>query len=151
MKKIIIVCFLVAISSIVPVFCQSNLLIDVMLREKQATFGKAVYLILTSGAIISEKTPIVGALKALEEKRWGFSGKKDSDSLTIGELSLLLMKSFDLPGGIMYSLLGGPRYAYREMKYLDLIKDTKGAGGFVSGMTVVQTIGKVIEWKEKYQ
>lgn len=151
MKKIYIVCFLLLVSRLFPVFSQSNLLIDVLLREKQATFGKSVYLILTSSEIISERTPIVEALEELGAKNWGFRAKKESDLLTMGELSLLLMQAFDLPGGIMYSLVPVARYAYREMKHLKIIKDTKGPGNIVSGETVVHAIGNVLAWKEEYE
>ena len=71
--------------------------------------------------------------------------------MTIGELSLLLMKAFELKGGIMYSLVGGSRYAYREMKHLKLITDFRGASGLVTGEFVVHALGNVIEWKETYQ
>ena len=53
------------------------------------------------------------------------------DPVTLKEAAFLVMNAFELRGGVMYSLLPGPRYAYREMLYRKIIHgdpDTKVSG-----------------------
>ena len=58
------------------------------------------------------------------------------------------MKAFNLGGGLMYTLFPGPRYAYRELTFLNLLSSKGGPYREVSGLEVVNTLSRVLNWKE---
>ena len=59
------------------------------------------------------------------------------------------MDAFDLPGGIMYRLFPGPRYATREIAYQGFIRGSTLPGRPVSGREVINILRRVMEWKEE--
>jgi hypothetical protein len=54
------------------------------------------------------------------------------------------MRSFDLKGGILYTLFPGPRYANREMVYLRLVQGRTDPQRFVDGGTFLQILGRTL-------
>jgi hypothetical protein len=58
------------------------------------------------------------------------------------------MRALDIPGGIMYSMFPGPRYAAREIAYLGFVRGSGAPGRTVSGNEVMYILGRVLEWKE---
>ena len=68
------------------------------------------------------------------------------DAITLQEAAYLIMKAFELKGGIMYSLLQSPRYAYREMIYRKLIQGRNYANMQVSGWRFLQIIGRALNY-----
>ncbi|MDR1286165.1 MAG: hypothetical protein LBK08_01010 [Treponema sp.] len=85
-----------------------------LLDAGEITCGEAAYFTLAS----TEDDPPQGraAAFALAAGRGMFPKNAEQDGpLTMGGLSLLMMKTFNLKGGLMYRLFPGVRYAYREM------------------------------------
>ncbi len=137
--------FLISLVSTIPLSAQSNNLIDNLLSQKEAAFGDTVLLVLTAGRIIPEGSGTDTAMKVLAEKFGKLSGKKADNHITAAEMSFIIMKTFNLKGGIMYMLFPGPRYAYRELVYR---KDLSGRGGpyrKVSGDEVLRTLRQVMD------
>jgi hypothetical protein len=132
------------------VSAQSNELLDKLLDEKAASFGDTVYLGLSSAGLVPETASVEESVSFLEGKQWGLSKSKD-DPISLGEYSYLLMKIYDIPGGLMYSLSPGPRYACREFEYLGLVKLKPTPYRNVSGEEVIQMLGKFLEWREEHK
>jgi hypothetical protein len=85
-----------------------------LLDAGEITCGEAAYFTLAS----TEDDPPQGpaAAFALAAGRGMFPKNAEQDGpLTMGSLSLLMMKAFNLKGGLMYRLFPGVRYAYREI------------------------------------
>ncbi len=130
-------------------FAQSNAVIDKLLEEGKADYGRSVYMILSAAEIVDENIDIPGALKTLADKQWkGLVNKKADDVITLGDYSFLVMEAFAIPGGIMYHLMPGPRYAVRELKYMGFIEETDSSR-VISGDEVLRILGYVMDWKEK--
>ncbi|MBN1698096.1 MAG: hypothetical protein JW881_11330 [Spirochaetales bacterium] len=131
-----------------PLFCQIGERIDILLEEKTVQSGTAVYAILSAGGIVSEDATIEEALGVLREKEWKLTIESADTPLTLGEAAYLLMKTFDLKGGVMYSIFPGPRYAVRELVYLKIITDRPDPSRTVSGRELIDLISRVIDRKE---
>ncbi len=101
----------------VAAFSQSNSTIDELLAQKKALFGDSVYMVLAAANIIPANATPVEAMNALYQKDWISPPPKADAPISFGDFSYILMKSFDIPGGLMYHLFPGPRYAGREVVY----------------------------------
>jgi hypothetical protein len=69
------------------------------------------------------------------------------DPVTLGEISFLIMKTLGLPGGLMYMIFPGPRYAARELAYLGFIPGNTHPSRAISGQEVMHILGQALEKK----
>jgi hypothetical protein len=129
-------------------FTQSNKLIDELLEQKEAGFATSALLVLSAVGIIPEDAGLEKAAAALSEQNWGIEVPADPKAISLGEFAYLLMRAFDIPGGVMYRLLPGPRYAAREIAYLGFITDRTSPYRKISGEEALTTLGLALEWKE---
>ena len=68
------------------------------------------------------------------------------ENVTLKDTAFLIMKAFDLRGGIMYSLFKNPRYAYREMIYRKLIMGHADQAMTPNGARLLQILDKTISY-----
>jgi hypothetical protein len=142
----LILFFIVALQGYL--FCQFNEQVDTLLQEQKAAFGRVVYVVLAAGGLITGEETIEQALGVLQEKAWGIDPIASDSPVTLGECSYLLMKVFDIPGGVMYGMFPGPRYAVRELAYLDIMTGSPDPSRSVSGEEVMNILARTIDWKE---
>jgi hypothetical protein len=97
-----------------------------LLNTKEITWAEAAYFTLASSA---EAVPGNGqkaarqiAFQFVREQGWLPENAEAEGPVKLRNLSLLMMKAFDIEGGLMYRLFPGPRYAYREMTRRGFIK-----------------------------
>ena len=128
---------------------QSNTVIDELLEKEKANWGNTAYLVLTAAELIDENTDISKVLNSMNLQQWEMEIKQTNELITLGEYSYLLMKAFDVPGGLMYKLIPGPRYAARELSYLNFIDNDKSPYRMLSGEEVLRIMGRLLEWKEE--
>ncbi len=138
----------VLLLTIFNLYSQSNEMIDKLTGEKKADFGKTALLILTGAGLLKDSAQPPEALKYIFRNKWGFKNKTENSPVNAGELAYLIMKAFNLGGGLMYTLFPGPRYAYRELTFLNLLSSKGGPYREVSGLEVVNTLSRVLNWKE---
>ena len=136
---------------------QAAFFVDDILNEEIASFGRVVHLTLSSAELVADskvstflESEMVGfpnstlsviTLSALADQGWGIEIKERGAPITLGEFAYIVMRAFDLPGGVMYSLFPGPRYAARELGYLGLIPGNSSPYRLISGDEVVQVLG----------
>jgi hypothetical protein len=70
--------------------------------------------------------------------------------ISLGELSFLIMKSFNLKGGYLYRIFQGQRtpgswYAYRELRYQGFITGITDPSRPVRGEQFFQVLGNVLD------
>lgn len=140
---VLVFCLLLP-TSMEPLWAQSNLRMDTLLSQKSASFGEAVYLVMTATGRVSDSASIGEAIAALRTAHWGVRLEESNAPLTLGEFALLVMRGFDLQGGIMYRLFPGPRYAARELVYRKAIYGDPSPYRKVSGAEIVQILGNVM-------
>jgi len=66
------------------------------------------------------------------------------DPITLGKLSFLIMRAFEIKGGVMFSIFPGPRYAYRSMLSRSFIQGAADPAMTVSGERFLVILGKVL-------
>lgn len=128
---------------------QSNRLLDEFLEEDKASFGRTVYLVLVAAEIIPEEMSIPVALNFLRMQDWGMEMKSQEEAISLGEYSFLIMKAFEMRGGLMYGLFPSPRYACRELAFLGLIKGEVLAYRTLSGEEVLRILERVLNRMEE--
>ena len=127
---------------------QSNTIIDELLEKEAADWGNTAYLVLTAAELIDENTEVSAVLTTLEKQQWNLKSKQEEELITLGDYSYMLMEAFNVPGGLMYKLIPGPRYATRELSYLNFIDYDKSPYRTLSGEEVLRIMGRLLEWKE---
>ena len=130
-------------------FAQSNRLIDEMLLEEKASFGKSVFLVLSAAGLVPESASVAEALSFLQGTGWRVRQKGDDAPIKLGECSFVIMRSFQIPGGLFYNIFPGPRYAARELKYLRFYTGRYDAGRVLSGDEVLGILGRALAWQEE--
>jgi len=81
------------------------------------------------------------------DKRWLPKRATGSGKASLEGVSLLIMGSFNIKGGLLYSLFRNPHYAYREMVYQDIIQGRADPGMNVSGEQLLFLINRVLSLK----
>jgi len=127
---------------------QSNETLDSFLEQEKALFGHSAYMILTAVGSLPDDSSVVEASLALEESDIQFPSSPADEPITLGEYSFLIMQALEIDGGLMYRVFPGPRYAARELKYLNFIPGSAGPGRSLSGIEAIQILGRALEWKE---
>jgi len=125
-------------------FCQTAAEMDAMLTANTVSAAKAVRFVLEAADVLpaglsgpeAEKT----AYDLAASKGWISAAA--GDSVTLKETAFLIMKAFDFKGGVMYSLFGNPRYAYREMVYHRLIPGRTDQSMKVSGSRLLAILDR---------
>ena len=144
MEKVIV--FLLALFfAVLPLAAQSNTVIDTLLDARDAAFGDAAYLVLSAAKIVPEKATPKDAVWTLQARDWGVAGRSAKDPITLGEYAFLLMKAFDIRGGIMYRLFPGPRYACRELAFLGLLEGNTTPNRRLAGDEAVRVLSRFLE------
>ncbi|RKX73675.1 MAG: hypothetical protein DRP87_18450 [Spirochaetes bacterium] len=128
-------------------FAQQNQVIDKLLEEEKATWGKTAYLVLSAAGIIPEDATEDQALEALKQTGWKLKLKGTEEPIQLGAYSFVIMQAFGLKGGFMYTLTRSPRYASRELGFKGFIRGDSGAYRYLSGEEAVRILGRVLEWK----
>ena len=116
-----------------------------LLSVKEITWAEASYFTLASGA---EAVPANGqaAFQLVREQGRLPNNAEAGGKARLDGLCLLLMRSFDIPGGLMYRLFHNPRYAYREMKALGLIRGRVYPTDTVSGAEFLHILGNLLSY-----
>ena len=148
-SRVLLFLFFVLTAGSMTLAAQSNDIIDGLLAEEQASYGKAVYLALTAAGLIPEEATPEEAIAVLEEKGWRVEIRGVEDPIRLGEFSFIIMKTFNIKGGLMYRIISCPRYACRELTYLKLIPGSPSPYRTLSGEEAVRILGNVLEWKEE--
>ena len=70
------------------------------------------------------------------------------ESVRLDRLSLLLMRSFDIKGGLFYTLFKTPHYAYRELAFLNIIQGRHDPGMIVTGERLLFYVSRILSQRE---
>jgi hypothetical protein len=130
--------------AVIPLGAQSNQILDQLLQQPQARFGDVVYLTLAAAKIVADTATPDQAIQTLQQQNWKAAILAADAPISLGDYSYLLMKAFNVKGGIFYSLFPGPRYACRELGFLKVIPSDARPLRYVSGEEVVRILGNML-------
>lgn len=144
MKRIIVIAVGVLFTTATS-FGQSAEKVDKILETEKATFGQAAYLIQTALNGGSDGLDFDTAFDRFKSEHQNLI----RDSVTADDVipaktyAFLLMKAFDVKGGMMYRIYPCPRYAYRDLRYLAVIQGKNNPTASMTGTTMLQIFSRI--------
>ena len=120
-KRALIVMFALAAIAVPLLTAQSNEVLDSVLAEATISYGNAAYLIGSATGVFPDTTAPGDAGPLLEQKGLGIPGRQPTDPVNLGDFSYMLDPGVRHPWRPDYMILPSPRYATRELSYLDII------------------------------
>ena len=147
-KVFLISCFIIFAVAVSGISAQSADVVDNLLASENANFGDSVYMAVVGSGLADDTISIDEAVKLINSKGLNAGNKSAEKNISLGEFSYIVMKLFQMDGGIMYMLFPSPRYAARELDYLGLIDGDAHPGNPVSGSEIIRIISGVIDIKE---
>jgi hypothetical protein len=148
MKKLGFIVLALLLFSALCIPAQSNDVLDRILAEEQLTYASAAYLLLVATGKAAEETSPTQAVARAEQEGIALKGVSAAEGLSIGQYSFMLMRAFQLTGGIMYRIVPGPRYAAREMEYAGVIQGPAIPGMALSGNEALRMLERVLHSRE---
>jgi hypothetical protein len=121
---------------------------DAVLESQALTYAQAARFILPAAGAAVENLSAEAAFAAALDKGWLPQTTAAGDPARLDVLALLLMKAFDLEGGLLYRVFSGPRYAYRELVYKRIIQGQVDSSMFLSGEDFFRVLGRTMDFAE---
>lgn len=150
MKRIFVIMFCAML--FIPVLsAQSNEIIDTILAEERLTAGSAAYLVLSlaDADMIPDSRQAAFAALAQKVDLSPVSAGAVDDQVSIGEFAYLLQQSLALPRGLGSRILPGPRYALRDLKFLNIVQGRVYPAMGLSGERALRIAGQTLSLTEE--
>ncbi len=128
---------------------QSNEVIDDILAQEEATFGQAAYIAFLAAGAAPEEATVEEVYQDISWAEWNLEQKGMDEPVTTGEFSYLLMENLGIQGGLMYRMIPGPRYAARELDYLDFFIRRASPYRSMSGQEMLHVVGQALAYTEE--
>jgi len=122
--------------------------IEALLAAEAVTYAQASRFVLEAAGAAEIADP-AEAFRFAMERNWLPRNASADDSARLDSISLLLMQSFGLRGGILFTLTGSPHFAYREMEFLGFIHGRISPNQRVSGETLLYLTGRLLAHTEE--
>ena len=122
--------------------------IETLLNTKAVTYAQAARFVLEASDANITANPAEAFTFALDRNWLGKKAAADTEARLDG-IALLVMQSFDMKGGILYSLTKNPRYAYRELVYQSVITGITDPAMTVSGDELLYIVNRVFSGFEE--
>jgi len=140
--------FCILIFIFLPVFLSAQAVspaveLENLLNTEVVTYAQASRFVLEASEVMVVSDPEEAFRFAL---RRGWLPKKagPDDPAQLKHISRLLMRSFYIKGGLFYSMTKNSRYAYHELKYMDVIQGRVDATMPVSGERLIFYVNRLL-------
>jgi hypothetical protein len=121
---------------------------DALLSSPALTYAQAARFILPSAGASADTVSAENAFNAAAGRGWLPKTASAGAAARLDGVALLLMKAFDLPGGLFYRFFPNARYAYRELVYRRIIQGQVDGSMPLSGELFFQILGRTMEAAE---
>jgi hypothetical protein len=119
---------------------------DQLLESREITYAQAARFILPAAGAAEEKASLQDAFALAVSNGWLPQGIGADEKASLGDISYLSMGSFELKGGILYSIFPGPRYAYRELLYQRIIQGKSDPSQSIPGERLLLLLGRTLSF-----
>jgi hypothetical protein len=121
--------------------------IEILLEVPAVTYAQAARMAVkaSDAAAISD---IEEAFAFAVERNWLPKNVSPDSAARLDGVSLLFMRSFDIKGGLFYSLIKNPHYAYRELERRNAFKSKSDPHMTVSGDHLLFITSRVLSITE---
>lgn len=141
--RIKVVVVLLVFMSALTLSAQTAERIERIGNEQHISVGSAAYVTAASAGIVDDTATAEEALDALVNL--GFpTVEETSVPARLDQFAYMLMLAHNRPGGFMYSLLPGPRYAMRELEYERILRSGGDPGDPLSGNRALRLTGRML-------
>jgi hypothetical protein len=129
-----------------PLHAQTAEEIQALLQTPAVNYAQAARFVLEAADVSGsyDKTSGQDAVRFAVENKWLPKKADAGGAISLENLSLLIMKAFNLKGGPMYSLVKNAHYSYREMVFKDLIRGRSDPRMKVSGYTMLLIVNRLL-------
>jgi hypothetical protein len=124
--------------------------VETLLNTSAVTYGQAARLALDSSETLIT-TSYEEAFNYAKEQGWLPDGVSADDTARLDRVALIFMKSFNLKGGLFYTISGSAHYAYRELAYINAIGGRTTPNMAVSGEQLLFITGRLLAAREGAQ
>jgi len=124
--------------------------IEKLLSKDIITYAAAARFILEASDTKVTSDVHEAFLYAVQQK-WLPKNAAENDPARLDGISLLIMRSFNMKGGILYSIIKTPHYSYRELVSKNIIQGRADPAMYVSGEKLLFITGKILSQKESEQ
>ena len=145
-RKLPILTFLLFILS-APLFSQTAARLEALLEKTELTWLEAAAFVLEA----SEAGSSSNAQEAFDfaaGNKWLPKNAESGGTAQLNGVALLLMQSFNLKGGMFYSMTKSPHHAYRELVFKKVIRGNTDPLMSVSGKDLLLMIGRLLAMRE---
>jgi len=148
MKKTITVTFLLLIIC-AALNAQTADFIQTLLKTQAVSYSQAARFILEAADVsgynkTSGQDAAQNAMRFAAENKWLPQKAKEQDAISLEEMSLLIMKAFNIKGGLMYTLFNSAHYSYRELVFQDIIQGQSDPQMKVSGEKMIFIVNRLL-------
>lgn len=123
---------------------QSNQIVDDLLSQEEAALGPTAYLVYSAAGVAAEDWDVQDAMERVRGEGW-FDEQLADGPVTLGLFAYMVMRTFDLHGGVLYAAFPGPRYAAREFAFRSFVTGNTSPYRVLSGADVVNILGRVLD------
>jgi len=144
-KSSLLIIFLL---SAITTFAQNAQDIDALLSTETISYEQAAWFVLGAADAPDFSGGPAEAFAYAAERKWLPAKAEPDGRARLDGISLLIMQSHGIKGGFMYALTKGPRYAYRELVYKDVIQGRTAPEMDVSGDLLLFILTRVLYFQE---
>ena len=144
-KKVFLLFFIV-LFSLSGLFAQNPDEVSKMIETKEATVGQVGYFLAVYLDLVPDVANGRASLDALQTAGYGSFRNADAP-ISLSELAGLCMKVWKMKGGLMYSIFGSDRYAFREFQSKGYLSFSDDPMAHVSGYRALNVIYKCLEFE----
>jgi len=143
--KNILYLFLCCLLFFVPAFlyAQTAAEIEELLNTQSLSYEQAARFVLRAADQTGNISP-AEAFAFAKDKRWLPRKAEPGSMANLDGVSLLVMRSFGIKGGLMFSIFRNPHYAYRELEYKDVIQGRADPKMIVSGELLLFLVNRLL-------
>ena len=150
MKKLlttIVLAFLLCIPFSRQLHAQTADRLEALLDKTELSWAELTSFVLEA-AEAGSYSKAEDAFNAARQNNWLPKNAESSGEARLNGAALLLMRSFDLKGGIIYSIAKSPHHAYRELVFRKVIREDSDPDMNVSGGDLLLMIGRLLAISE---
>lgn len=121
--------------------------IETLLDTGAVSYGQAARFVLEASDVTVTDDP-AQAFQYAAEHNWLPKKASADQTARLDGIALLVMQSFDIKGGLWYSLFKSPHYAYRELVYQGIIQGRIDPAMAVSGDNFLYMVNLLLSMQE---
>ncbi len=151
LRKVVLLTVMAAVLSALPLSArlsaQTAQKVEDMLGRQAVSWSDAAYFALEAAEKAVPDNP-GEAFQFAASQNWLPKNVEASGGARLNGVALLLMKAFDIKGGLFYTLFKNSHYAYRELVYKEVIQGKTDPEMAVSGQEFLFMINRILAMTE---